>query len=41
MAFGVRGDPPQIGPNEALKFEIELVQIGAPEEAAQQGGPSN
>lgn len=41
MAFGVRGDPPQIGPNEALKFEIELVQIGAPEGAAQQGGPSN
>ncbi|MFO7763262.1 MAG: FKBP-type peptidyl-prolyl cis-trans isomerase [Wenzhouxiangellaceae bacterium] len=41
MAFGVRGDPPQIGPNEALKFEIELVQIGAPENAAQQGGPSN
>lgn len=41
MAFGVRGDPPQIGPNEALKFEIELVQIGAPEEGAQQGGPSN
>jgi len=43
MAFGVRGDPPQIGPNEALKFEIELVQIGAPEgaEEQQQGGPSN
>ena len=41
MAFGVRGDPPQIGPNEALKFEIELVQLGAPEGAAQQGGPSN
>lgn len=41
MAFGVRGDPPQIGPNEALKFEIELVKIGAPEGAAQQGGPSN
>ena len=43
MAFGVRGDPPQIGPNEALKFEIELVQIGAPEDMQQQqqGGPSN
>ena len=41
MAFGVRGDPPQIGPNEALKFEIELVQLGEPEGAAQQGGPSN
>jgi len=42
MAFGVRGDPPQIGPNEALKFEIELVQIGAPEGAEQQqGGPSS
>ena len=41
MAFGVRGDPPRIGPNEALKFEIELVKIGAPEGNAQQGGPSN
>jgi len=31
LAFGVRGDPPQIGPNEALKFDLQLVQIGAPE----------
>ncbi|MDX1626446.1 MAG: FKBP-type peptidyl-prolyl cis-trans isomerase [Wenzhouxiangellaceae bacterium] len=31
LAFGVRGDPPLIGPNEALQFDIRLVQIGAPE----------
>jgi len=31
LAFGVRGDPPIIGPNEALKFDIKLEQIGAPE----------
>lgn len=31
LAFGVRGDPPIIGPNEALKFDIQLVQIGEPE----------
>ncbi len=31
LAFGVRGDPPIIGPNEALKFDLRLVQIGAPE----------
>lgn len=40
LAFGMRGDPPLIGPNEALKFDIELVQIGAPE-GQQQGGASN
>lgn len=33
LAFGVRGDPPLIGPNEALQFDIRLVQIGAPEGA--------
>lgn len=32
LAFGVRGDPPVIGPNEALKFDIKLEQIGAPED---------
>lgn len=32
LAFGVRGDPPMIGPNEALKFDIKLVRIGAPED---------
>ncbi|WP_376691589.1 FKBP-type peptidyl-prolyl cis-trans isomerase [Wenzhouxiangella sp. EGI_FJ10409] len=32
LAFGVRGDPPIIGPNEALKFDIKLEQIGAPED---------
>ena len=31
LAFGVRGDPPIIGPNEALQFDVRLVQIGAPE----------
>lgn len=31
LAFGVRGDPPVIGPNEALQFDLRLVQIGAPE----------
>lgn len=31
LAFGVRGDPPIIGPNEALKFDIQLVRIGVPE----------
>lgn len=30
LAFGVRGDPPLIGPNEALKFDLQLVRIGAP-----------
>lgn len=32
MAFGMRGDPPLIGPNEALQFDIRLVQIGEPED---------
>lgn len=32
LAFGVRGDPPIIGPNEALQFDIRLVQIGEPED---------
>jgi FKBP-type peptidyl-prolyl cis-trans isomerase FklB len=32
LAFGVRGDPPLIGPNEALKFDLQLVRIGAPEQ---------
>jgi FKBP-type peptidyl-prolyl cis-trans isomerase FklB len=42
LAFGMRGDPPLIGPNEALQFDIKLVQIGAPEEQqGQQGGPSD
>ncbi len=35
LAFGMRGDPPLIGPNEALRFDIELVQIGVPEELQQ------
>lgn len=43
LAFGMRGDPPLIGPNEALQFDIRLVQIGAPEdrETTTQGAPSN
>lgn len=40
LAFGVRGDPPLVGPNEALQFDLKLVQIGALEET-QQGGPGN
>ncbi|MGY6554269.1 MAG: FKBP-type peptidyl-prolyl cis-trans isomerase [Wenzhouxiangella sp.] len=31
LAFGMRGDPPIIGPNEALQFDIRLVKIGMPE----------
>ncbi|MDT8408682.1 MAG: FKBP-type peptidyl-prolyl cis-trans isomerase [Wenzhouxiangellaceae bacterium] len=38
LAFGVRGDPPLIGPNEALQFDIRLVQIGAPENMEPQPG---
>jgi FKBP-type peptidyl-prolyl cis-trans isomerase FklB len=36
LAFGVRGDPPMIGPNEALQFDIRLVKIGEPDDF--QGG---
>lgn len=32
LAFGVRGDPPVIGPNEALQFDLRLVKIGEPED---------
>lgn len=35
LAFGMRGDPPLVGPNEALQFDLKLVQIGAPEQAAE------
>lgn len=31
LGFGLRGDPPLIGPNEALIFDLRLVQIGEPE----------
>lgn len=31
LAFGLRGDPPMIGPNEALQFDLRLVKIGEPE----------
>ncbi len=38
MAFGARGNPP-IGPNEAVIFELKLVQINPPEaKQAQSGG---
>lgn len=37
LAFGERGDPPMIGPNEALTFDIRLVKIGEPENAEQTG----
>jgi len=32
MAYGLEGDPPAIGPNQALKFDLQLVRIGVPEE---------
>ena len=38
LVFGVRGDPPIIGPNEALQFDVRLVQIGAPE-GFEEGAP--
>ncbi|AKS42373.1 FKBP-type peptidyl-prolyl cis-trans isomerase [Wenzhouxiangella marina] len=38
LAFGVRGDPPMIGPNEALQFDLRLVQIGVPEDYEAQAG---
>jgi FKBP-type peptidyl-prolyl cis-trans isomerase FklB len=38
LAFGVRGDPPIIGPNEALQFDVRLVQIGVPE-GFEEGAP--
>jgi len=43
LAFGMRGDPPMIGPNEALQFDLRLVQIGVPEGMEGQGvsGPGN
>jgi len=43
LAFGVRGDPPMIGPNEALQFDLRLVQIGVPEgyEEAMRNAPGN
>ncbi len=37
MAFGARGNPP-IGPNEAVIFELKLVQINPPVPAQAQGG---
>ncbi|MEE4637512.1 MAG: FKBP-type peptidyl-prolyl cis-trans isomerase [Wenzhouxiangella sp.] len=39
LAFGVRGDPPIIGPNEALQFDVRLVQIGVPE-GFEEGAPA-
>ncbi|NKI35953.1 FKBP-type peptidyl-prolyl cis-trans isomerase [Wenzhouxiangella sp. XN79A] len=33
LAFGMRGDPPLIGPNEALQFDLRLVRIGEPDPA--------
>lgn len=39
LAFGLRGDPPLIGPNEALQFDLRLVQIGIPEGMEFDEGP--
>lgn len=43
LAFGLRGDPPMIGPNEALQFDLRLVKIGVPEgfEEGGSGAPGN
>ena len=39
LAFGSRGEPPHIGPNEALQFDLRLVKIGVPEDQeVQEGG---
>lgn len=32
LAFGNRGEPPHIGPNQALIFDIRLVKIGVPDD---------
>lgn len=30
LAFGARGNPPQIGPNETLMFDLKLIEIVSP-----------
>lgn len=37
LAYGEQGSPPKIGPNEALVFEIELLEIEGKGEAAAGG----
>jgi FKBP-type peptidyl-prolyl cis-trans isomerase len=40
LAYGAEGSPPTIGPNTALVFELELVDIAKPENTAP-GAPTN
>jgi FKBP-type peptidyl-prolyl cis-trans isomerase len=28
MAYGAQGSPPSIGPNECLRFVIDMVKVG-------------
>lgn len=38
LAYGAKGSPPKIGKNEALEFDVELIEIVADEPDAGAGG---